>query len=303
MRSANIDYLPRLDHLRLLAAALVFVFHVYHVLYGHWQPNTDSGIFGWVIEGHTGVSLFFVLSGYLFMTIAFRHNGAINYLGFIKNRFLRIFPLFLFVFFVAISLSRDSFQSPDWAYAFFSNLGQAPTSNHFITGTAWTISVEFTFYLIFPFLCRFAVARGPGYLWRLMFLLVLFKLGAWFSVDRPMHLYYSTLLGRLDQFLIGMIAGFASKFLIDKNIRLNFLWPAAALTLMWGLIAWQSVTFSFFPMTNALFTGFSGGSSKPAGGRSSFSVTATGGERSGNQWPHSWKPEAGSAFHFICGTL
>jgi peptidoglycan/LPS O-acetylase OafA/YrhL len=246
MKSVNIDYLPRLDHLRLLAAALVFVFHVYHVLYGHWQPNTDSWMFGWIIEGHTGVSLFFVLSGYLFMTIALRHGGAINYRGFMRNRFLRIFPLFLFIFFVAISLSRDSFRSADWGYLFFSNLGQAPTSNYFITGAAWTISVEFTFYLIFPFLARFSVTRGSGYLGRLIFLLALFKLGAWFSVERPMHLYYSTLLGRLDQFLIGMMAAFTSKYMTEKNIRLNFMWLAGAVVLVWGLLAWQSSAFSYF---------------------------------------------------------
>lgn len=58
MRSPNVEYLPRLDHLRLLAASLVFLFHVYHTLYGHWKPNTDSWGYGWIIEGHTGVTLF-----------------------------------------------------------------------------------------------------------------------------------------------------------------------------------------------------------------------------------------------------
>lgn len=54
MRSPNIEYLPRLDHLRLLAASLVFLFHVYHTLYGHWKPNTDSWGYGWIIEGLAG---------------------------------------------------------------------------------------------------------------------------------------------------------------------------------------------------------------------------------------------------------
>ena len=246
MRSTNIEYMPRLDHLRLLAASLVFLFHLYHVLYGHWKPNTDAWGYGWIIEGHTGVTLFFVLSGYLFMTIAFRYKGDINYRRFMRNRFLRIFPLFLFIFFVAISISRDQFGSADWSYVFFSNLGRAPTSNHFITGAAWTISIEFTFYMIFPFIASFAFIRGYGYLLRLIFLLGLFKVGAYFAADRAMHMYYSTLLGRLDQFLLGMLAAFVSVQLLKKNKQLHVCWPLAALFVVWGLLAWQSHSFSFF---------------------------------------------------------
>lgn len=246
MRSPNVEYLPRLDHLRLLAAFLVFLFHVYHTLYGHWQSNTGSWGYGWIIEGYTGVSLFFVLSGYLFMTIALRYKGGIDYRQFMRNRFLRIFPLFLFIFFVAISFSRDTFHSSDWAYLFFSNLGQAPTSNHFITGAAWTISIEFAFYLIFPFLASFAIAQGYGYLLRLIFFLGLFKLGAYFAIERAMHLYYSTLLGRLDQFLIGMLAAFMSAQLLKKNKQLHAGWLLASLSIVWGLLAWQSHSFSYF---------------------------------------------------------
>lgn len=246
MRSSNVEYLPRVDHLRLLAASLVFLFHVYHVLYGHWKPSPGAWGFGWIVEGHTGVTLFFVLSGYLFMTIAMRYKEGIDYWRFMRNRFLRIFPLFLFIFFVAISLSRDKFSAADWAYMFFSNLGQAPTSNHFVTGAAWTISIEFTFYMIFPFLASFAMNRGWGYLVRLIFFLCLFKLAAYFAIDRAMHLYYSTLLGRLDQFLIGMLAAFASAKLIKTGRRLRADWLWASLAVVWGLLGWQSHSFSYF---------------------------------------------------------
>ena len=205
MDSKNLPHLPRLDHVRFFAANLVFFFHVIHYYYLHWQPLIDYPWMGLITEGHTGVGLFFTLSGFLFMLIAL-HNPVIDYKHFIRNRFLRIFPMFLTVFFIATSIGRDDFRAQDILYLFFSNLGKAPTSIHFITGAAWTISIEFTFYLLFPFLGRFACEKGPKYLLQLLFLMLLFKLGAYGVTERSTHMLYSTLVGRFDQFLMGMLA-------------------------------------------------------------------------------------------------
>ena len=205
MKSQNIKHIPGLDHLRLLAALLVFSFHLFHLNFGKWQPTPNVPLMGFVTEGHTGVSLFFVLSGFLFMCIALQGEG-IRYGDFMRNRFLRIFPLFVFFFFIAISLSRDEFRSADIFYLFFSNLGLAPTSNWSITGAAWTISVEFTFYMVFPFLAHFVRKEGWVYLLRLIALMALVKLAAYGLSAKPTHMFYSTLIGRFDQFLWGMFA-------------------------------------------------------------------------------------------------
>lgn len=205
MRSANLTYLPRLDHLRFLAALLVLAFHLYHYFFHGWQPNPEAAAVGFIVEGHSGVALFFTLSGFLFMLIALQ--GPIRYRQFILNRLLRIAPLFVVVFYLAITLGRDDFQATDILYLLFSNIGSPPTSDHFVTGAAWTISVEFTFYLIFPFLAAGFIAQGWRYLAGLWLLLLVFKLVIYSSVADPMHVFYSTLPGRLDQFLIGMAAG------------------------------------------------------------------------------------------------
>lgn len=207
MRSNNLQYVPRLDHLRFAAAAIVFVFHWYHHFFGHWQQGGGMRGVALVTDGYTGVSLFFVLSGYLFMSIAMASGGAIDYGRFVRNRALRIFPLFTFVFMVALSLQRDKFEPDHLLYFFATNLGlTAPTSGHFITGAAWTISVEFCFYLAFPFIARFAIEQGPGYLIRLIVLLMFFKVAGYTVSERSNLMFYSTLLGRFDQFLIGMLA-------------------------------------------------------------------------------------------------
>lgn len=204
MKSLNIPYNPRIDQLRWLAATMVFLFHFYLEWRGLGGPGVASPWFGLITEGHTGVGLFFTLSGFLFMQIAL-HQTVINYRDFMRNRFLRIFPLFLTVFLVATSIGRDKFQPQDIFYILTTNLGLAPTSLSVITGAAWTISLEFLFYAIFPFLARFAMERGMRYLLSLILLLFFFKVAAFTVNENSTHMYFSTFVGRFDQFLIGMI--------------------------------------------------------------------------------------------------
>lgn len=211
MRSLNFPHNPRIDEIRCLAASLVFFFHFNQYFLKPDLSRLGSGEWNWFAlftEGHTGVGLFFTLSGFLFMQIALHHRKIV-YRDFIRNRFLRIFPLFLTVFFIAASIGRDSFAPQDVLYILFSNLGHAPTSQYFITGAAWTISLEFTFYLVFPFLARFAIEIGPRYLLQLLVLLLFVKLAAYGVSERSTHMFFSTLVGRFDQFLIGMLAAFA----------------------------------------------------------------------------------------------
>ena len=237
--------MPALDHLRLLAALLVFAFHVFHFYFGQWQPAPYAAALGLITEGHTGVALFFVLSGFLFMTIGLQ-GGEIRYGAFIRNRFLRIFPLFLFFFFIAISVGRDDFRAADVLYVFFSNLGQAPTSGSFITGAAWTISVEFTFYLVFPFLARFVRAEGAGYLLRLIALMALVKLAAYGVTERSTHMFYSTLVGRFDQFLWGMLAALCWQRYASVLQRHGRWLLVLALALLWLASTVQARYASYF---------------------------------------------------------
>jgi peptidoglycan/LPS O-acetylase OafA/YrhL len=245
MRSTNVGYMPRLDHLRLLAALLVFAFHFYHHVAGGFQAHPKASWLAPVVEGHTGVTLFFVLSGFLFMTIALR-GGDIAYGSFMRNRFLRIFPLYLVVFFVAISIGRDRFQGTDVIYLMFSNLSLPPMSWHFVTGAAWSISLEFTFYLVFPFLAASVREQGGGYLWRVLLILLVVKLAAYDISEKSTRMFYSTLIGRFDQFLVGMLAALA----FDRwqgGLRRAGAWLLPlSIAVVWGALVWQARHASFF---------------------------------------------------------
>lgn len=221
MQSLNLQYNPRIDQLRWLAATIVFLFHFQLEYRGVGGPEIKTPWAALITEGYTGVGLFFTLSGFLFMQIAL-HQKTIVYRDFLRNRALRIIPLYLTIFLVATSIGRDNYQPQDLLYLFASNLGHAPTSGTMITGAAWTISLEFLFYLVFPFLARFALERGPRYLVGLLVLMVFFKLAAFTVNNHTTLMYFSTFVGRFDQFLIGMLA---AMLLLRHRVRAQALAP------------------------------------------------------------------------------
>jgi peptidoglycan/LPS O-acetylase OafA/YrhL len=252
MKSLNLPYNPRIDQLRWLAATLVFLFHYYLEYRGQGGAPPASNWFGLVTEGHTGVGLFFALSGFLFMQIAL-HQQHIHYRDFMRNRCLRILPLFLTIFMLATAIGRDKFSPQDVLYVLSTNLGLAPTSYTPVTGAAWSISVEFTFYLVFPFLARFTLEQGARYLLKLLALMVFFKLAAFTVNEKSTLMYFSTLVGRFDQFLIGMLAA----LLAARHGATLRRYSALLLPLAVGLVVFDSALQSkyskFEPNTHAVF--------------------------------------------------
>ena len=146
-------------------------------------------------------------------------------------------------------------------YLFTTNLGMSPTSGTVVTGAAWCISLEFLFYMVFPFLARFAMEQGPRCLLKLLALMLFFKLAAYTVNENSELMYFSTFVGRFDQFLIGMLAALLYQ---RHHVRLQayaiWLLPAAALLVFgnsaaillvlsyaatWALATWALATLSY----------------------------------------------------------
>lgn len=216
MKSKNFGYIPALDHLRGFAALLVLYFHgshfIYHKLvYGtpydpaNW-PRAGNPLSALMIEGHTAVSLFFVLSGFVFTVGSLEKN--LNYRGFFRNRLLRTYPLFLFFLLLGVVFYPGN--ASLWGVAqtvfFMANNNTAFSGGPF-TFVFWSIAVEWQFYLLFPALL-YGVQR---YGWRSLPVLIagflIVRTATYFQTDDMRNLSYWTLLGRIDQFLIGMLAG------------------------------------------------------------------------------------------------
>lgn len=210
--SVNISYLPRLDHLRAFAALSVLYYHSFQLLP---QAAGTSVIEGWVhtknpllamiVEGHTGVALFMVLSGFIFTWGA--AGREVQYLGFLRNRVLRIYPLYAWLLFVGIAMypeTVDVAKIVELALPFL-NAGNKATYG-VATSLFWTVAIECQFYLIFPFLLSILNRRGCRQLALMIACAFVYRLIADQFGANSRAIAYWSIVGRIDQFLIGMIA-------------------------------------------------------------------------------------------------
>lgn len=210
-------YLPFADHLRVLAIALVFLFH--YRLFDHPRWVDAAGNFGW-----TGVDLFFVLSGYLISGQIFQqmNSGHFSLKSFFIRRGLRILPAYLSVlafYFLVPAVREWEHLAPLWKYLSFTqnfglDLRHQRTFSH-----AWSLCIEEQFYLLLPFsiLLLRRLRNGAQAVCILLSLVVagiLLRHFSWINLVAPhqgqedfyiawyKYLYYPT-YNRLD----GLIAG------------------------------------------------------------------------------------------------
>ena len=170
-------------------------------------------------EGHSGVGLFLVLSGFIFHYIC--DGKDIIYWRFIANRALRIAPLaivwILFYFFsnAAAGSSMELLASS----VFLLNRGAVP-------GIGWSVVVEFQCYVVLPFLLVFFREIGLKYMLGLLLVFFALRLIVYLTTGTVQLFAYSYIFGRIDQFIIGILG--AELFLRRRELLERFSWPIAA---------------------------------------------------------------------------
>ena len=165
VRSLNISYDERLDHLRFLAAFIIIVFHSFPPMFAvvkqipcdwnYFMQNMNQLDGLWLVpramlaEGQSAVGLFLTLSGFLFARITAKSDIIAH--KFYLNRLLRIYPLYICFIVLALFLSPGAapFQSLALSVLTLQNLPSA-TSHMFLTPHLWSVAVEFQIYLLFP---------------------------------------------------------------------------------------------------------------------------------------------------------
>jgi peptidoglycan/LPS O-acetylase OafA/YrhL len=159
------NYIPALTGVRALAAYLVFISHFAYVLDGSFPTIAQR----FLSELHIGVTIFFVLSGFL---ITFRyykefHLTADWFKHYIKNRIARIYPMYFFLTcgaFIYYYFTNDQSITRGSAHPF----GIFLLNITFIRGLfyqfwdtgiaqGWSLTVEECFYISAPFI--FLAAR------------------------------------------------------------------------------------------------------------------------------------------------
>ncbi len=245
MKSRNIAYIPAVDHIRAFASVLIVVYHSYQLISQKLRYGGAFSLERWieagswleavVVEGHTAVAIFLVLSGFLFTHGALGKDLA--YGTFLRNRLLRIYPLFLFLLVVGIGAFPEAFHLVPFLQSVlgFANL-QGAVQLDAVSGMFWTVGIEFQFYLVFPFLLGFADRGGARPLLLLILATIVFR-SIGFALGGDVHgLTYWTLVGRVDQFLFGMLAAlfFRSRYCRETPMALGLIPVTVAMV---GLLA------------------------------------------------------------------
>lgn len=245
-------YMPGLDGLRALAVLAVIAYHL----------NLP-----WALGGLLGVSIFFVLSGYLITDILLAQwnpHGRINLQEFWLARVRRLLPA-LFVMLTGVilwiylydpgrlaSVCSDAiaaiFYSSNWwlifqQVSYFSSFGQPAPLGHL-----WSLAVEEQFYLLWPLLLGLGLRYIPcrsrliGLITALMMASVMAMAVIYQPGSDPSRVYYGTDTRSFSLF-IGAVLAFvwpSRKLSADLSPRRRHLLDAAggAALLLISLMIW-----------------------------------------------------------------
>ncbi len=227
----NSGMIVSLTGLRAVAAMLVFWHHMLPL-----EPNISwfGGFLAVLREGHIGVTLFFVLSGFL---ITYRYSTIQKldkswYYGYWVNRIARIYPVF--VLFSVISLLWKQSQLSTWILNL--TLLKGFSRGYLFSGIAqsWSLTVEECFYLVAPLLFLLIGRYGLRILPIVSF--VLLAVGLLLSALRDWALasglswidyfwgnytftIYYTFLGRSVEFFLGV---YAAKIVAKGSLKATF---------------------------------------------------------------------------------
>jgi peptidoglycan/LPS O-acetylase OafA/YrhL len=201
LKSSSGKYYVALDHVRAVAIFIVFSWHFINFSYGGTGYNTPVPIFplSILMEGQTGVAIFMTLSGYLFAKLL--DGKRIDYKSFIWNRCIRLLPLLILVMVLA-GIEKCAEGMDIMTYLRMMSDGLVYPS---LPKGGWSITVEFHFYLLLPLILW--LARKSKYALPLMLATaMLLRIFLYYRLGEIQSLSYFTIIGRIDQFLLGIAA-------------------------------------------------------------------------------------------------
>lgn len=245
-----------IDGLRGYLAFFVFLHHssVYYFFLSSWNwTNPPSNLYTHL--GQTSVSLFFMITGFLFFTkLIDSKDKKIDWLHFFVSRVLRLYPLYLFVFSMVICvvfiMSNFTILEPirllikeikDWllfATINSPNINAYTETNGIMAGVIWSIKYEWLFYFSLPIIG-----------------LILFKIRSsefviLLSVFFAFYLFYftPTLSIHFYTFLSGFIAAILAKNDFFLKIARHFLSSFVIIICLFSTVYFFETAYLIYPL-------------------------------------------------------
>ena len=156
--------LDALTGLRCFAAINIVLFHFSN-------PNWFGPFAPIVNAGYASVSFFILLSGFV---LGYNYNakaraGELNTLRFYEARFTRLYPIYLLSLILAFKMLPIEWEAHThamfWTGMVLAPLllqGWIPEIATFLNTPAWTMSAEWSFYLLFPWMARWKKPERVG---------------------------------------------------------------------------------------------------------------------------------------------
>lgn len=151
MEKINEKFYPQLDSLRAIAVLMVII--------SHWFSK-EHFLNRYTANGILGVTLFFVLSGFLITGILLKSKHKIEEGSSLSNAFkvfyirraLRIFPIYYLLLFVLLIFNLASFRDSFWWHFFYGSNFYFWIKGAFEGSLShlWSLAVEEQFYLVWP---------------------------------------------------------------------------------------------------------------------------------------------------------
>ncbi len=212
-------FFPNLDGLRFLSFFVVFLFHIWLLLFDRYSlSGTAPGIVKFLFQnGEIGVNFFFVLSGFLITYLLIQEKkitGKIHVGNFYVRRILRIWPLFYVCILFGLVLypllkkviGGELFAvAHPWTYfVFLNNFDFLKNGAPAIISVLWSVAIEEQFYLFWPLLLGlFPVKSYRLLLYSIIFGSFIFRC---FYFDNERVLQFHTLAVIGDMALGGLLA-------------------------------------------------------------------------------------------------
>jgi peptidoglycan/LPS O-acetylase OafA/YrhL len=244
----KIKYYRSLDGVRGLAALMVMFFHFWIIV----TPG-DSLVLKTLVKvsifGQTGVTLFFVLSGFLITRILINAKGDSHYFSnFYIRRALRILPLYylfliLYYFVTPLFTGEQVADGTDQLSYWFYLQNFAKTFNWSSAGPLhyWSLAVEEHFYLIWPLLVYFlSVKQLKKSIWIIYGIAILSRI---ILLALDYDVFYFTLTN-MDSLAIGGLLAIherEKKLKPTKFYRNGFLFSIIPVVVLWFFVGGKAL--------------------------------------------------------------